>query len=84
MQNKIYIGNLTYNATEDDLRSAFEGFGQINGIKIPFDREHNRPRGFAFVEFASPEHAQAALEMHGKELLGRELKVNMAKEQERR
>lgn len=81
----IYIGNLSYTTTEDELRQAFEGFGQVNSVNIILDRETGRSRGFAFVEMGSDDEANAAItEMNGKELGGRTLTVNQARQRENR
>jgi cold-inducible RNA-binding protein len=76
----IYVGNLSYDTTEDGLRSAFEAFGAVDAARVIMDRYTNRSRGFGFVEMANDGEAQAAIEaMDGKELDGRALKVNEAK-----
>ncbi len=79
----IYVGNLAYNATEDDLRSAFGAFGQVTSVKIVRDRETGRSRGFAFVEMEDGEGAQTAVtQMNGRDLNGRNLVVNEARPRE--
>lgn len=82
--NKLFIGNLSFNLTEADLTEAFsavEGV-EVVAVKIINDRETGRPRGFGFVTVATPEMAQIAIEqMHGKELDGRAIAVNIAKPQ---
>jgi RNA recognition motif-containing protein len=76
----IYIGNLSYRATEDELRQAFEVFGQVNGVQIVKDKISGQSRGFAFVQMADQSQAEAAIAgMHGKEFGGRTLTVNQAK-----
>lgn len=76
----IYIGNLSYETTEDDLRQAFEGFGEVTGVNIIMDRDSGRPRGFAFVEMSSAEEGNAAISgLNGQELNGRTLNVNEAR-----
>jgi len=76
----IYIGNLSYDASEDDVRSAFEAFGQVESVKIIKDRYTGRSKGFGFVEMADDEAAQAAItELNDKEFMGRNLKVNKAR-----
>jgi len=83
---KLYVGNLNYNTTEDSLREAFAANGrQVASVSIIMDRETGRSRGFAFVEMATPEFAQAALqELDGQELDGRMLRINEAREREPR
>ncbi len=79
----IYVGNLAYNATDEELRSAFEAFGQVTTVKIVRDRDSGRSRGFAFVEMEDGEGAQNAVaQMNGKDLKGRNLVVNEARPRE--
>jgi RNA recognition motif-containing protein len=81
----IYIGNLSYEVTEDDLKSVFAEYGSVNRVQIPTDRETGRMRGFAFVEMASDAEETAAIEaLDGAEWMGRDLKVNKAKPREDR
>jgi RNA recognition motif-containing protein len=81
----IYVGNLSYDTGENDLRTAFEEFGTVDDVKIIIDRYSNRSKGFGFVEMSSEEEGKKAIsELNGKELHGRELKVNMAKPRENR
>ena len=76
----IYVGNLSYDTTEDGLRAAFETHGAVEAARVIMDRYTNRSRGFGFVEMADDGEAQAAIEaMDGKDLDGRALKVNEAK-----
>ena len=76
----IYIGNLSFDTTEDHLRQAFEGYGEVSTVKVITDRDSGRPRGFAFVEMSSKDEAIAAISgLNGQELDGRELNVNEAK-----
>lgn len=81
-QNKIYVGSLSYNATADDLQSYFSQYGDIEEVKLINDRDTGRSKGFAFVSFASQQAAQASLSADGVELMGRKIKVNMAREKE--
>ncbi len=75
----IYVGNLSYQATEENLRQAFEAFGKVASATIIKDRYSGQPRGFAFVEMPDDAEAQAAIKnLNGKELLGRQLNVNEA------
>ncbi|MBN2298515.1 MAG: RNA-binding protein [Deltaproteobacteria bacterium] len=77
---KIYVGNLSYEVTEDDLRMAFEQFGQTESVAIIKDKFSGQSKGFGFVEMASKSEGQAAIEgMNGKELKGRALNVNEAR-----
>lgn len=77
---KLYVGNLSFNTTESQLRDLFAAFGEVTSASLVTDRETGRPRGFGFVEFASGEHAQAAIAgMNGKNVDGRDLTVNEAK-----
>ena len=76
----VYVGNLSFEATEDELREAFASYGTVNNVSIITDRMTGRPRGFAFVEMADDTEAQAAIEaLNGKELAGRTLTVNVAR-----
>jgi RNA recognition motif-containing protein len=82
---KIYVGNMSYDAQEDDLRQAFGKFGQVDSATIITDKFSGRSKGFGFVEMSSTEAAQAAIEgLNGKELKGRELIVNEARPQVKR
>lgn len=81
MSKRLYVGNLSYNTSELDLRQAFEGSGTVTDAKLVMDRETGRPRGFGFIEMSSPAEAQAAIsELNGRELDGRVLKVSEAQE----
>ncbi len=76
----IYIGNMSYDTTEDQLREAFTAFGEVSTVNIITDKYDNRPKGFAFVEMVEKEAAMAAISgLNGKEMNGRELNVNEAK-----
>jgi RNA recognition motif-containing protein len=76
----IYIGNMSFDTTEDQLRQAFEGFGEVSTVKIITDRDTGRPKGFAFVEMPELSAANAAIGgLNGHELNGRPLNVNEAK-----
>jgi len=76
----IYIGNLSFDTTEDQLRQAFEGFGEVTTVNIIADRDTGRPRGFGFVEMSSKDEAMAAISgLNGQDLNGRTLNVNEAK-----
>ncbi|MFO1476858.1 MAG: RNA-binding protein [Verrucomicrobiota bacterium] len=85
MSNKLFVGNLSFNTTENDLHDAFAAFGTVTEANLMVDRTTNRPRGFGFVTMSSPEEAQKAIEgMNGKELDGRALTVNIARPREER
>jgi cold-inducible RNA-binding protein len=76
----IYVGNLSYEVTEEDLRQAFESFGQVDSVSIIKDKYSGQSKGFGFVEMASAEGAQTAInDLNGKELKGRRLNVNEAR-----
>jgi RNA recognition motif-containing protein len=76
----IYVGNLSYDATEDDLRQAFEEHGQVSSVKVIADRETGRPRGFAFVEMPNDAEADAAIQaLNLQEIAGRAVTVNEAR-----
>jgi RNA recognition motif-containing protein len=76
----IYVGNLSYEVTEEDLKEAFSAFGQVESVKIIKDNYSDRSKGFGFVEMANKGEAQAAIEgMQGKEIKGRALNVNEAR-----
>ena len=75
----IYVGNLSFDASEDDVRNAFAQFGNVESIKLITDRETGRPRGFGFVTMPDSNEANAAIEsLNGTELLGRELRAREA------
>jgi RNA recognition motif-containing protein len=76
----IYVGNLSYNLNEDDLRSAFDAFGQVSSVNIIFDKITGQSKGFGFVEMPNREEALAAIkELDGKDIKGRAIKVNEAR-----
>ncbi|NEP20233.1 MAG: RNA-binding protein [Leptolyngbya sp. SIO4C1] len=83
----IYVGNLSYSATQEDIEQVFDEYGTVKRVTVPMDRETNRPRGFAFVEMEEDSQEDAAIEaLDGAEWMGRELRVNKARprEQQRR
>ena len=85
MSAKLFVGNLSFNITENDLEDAFAAHGTVVETNLMMDRATGRPRGFAFVTMGSPEEAQKAIEaMNGKELAGRALTVNIARPREER
>jgi len=85
MQNKLYVGNISFNTTEEDLTQIFGEFGQVARATIVTDRETGRSRGFAFVEMGSDAEAQAAIKgLDGSSLDGRQIQVNVARPREDR
>lgn len=81
----IYIGNLSYDATQEDLSAIFSDYGTVKRTQIPVDRETGRSRGFGFVEMSSDDEEESAIEaLNGAEWMGRQLRVNKAKPRERR
>ncbi|MCM2271406.1 MAG: RNA-binding protein [candidate division Zixibacteria bacterium] len=81
----IYVGNLSHDATEQELMDAFAAFGEVKYAKIIKDRETGQPRGFGFVEMSDETQANAAIaEMNGKPFKGRNLKVNVGRPKEER
>ena len=85
MSKNIYVGNLPWSSTEDEVRAAFEAYGQVSSVKLIEDRETGRPRGFGFVEMEDDSAALEAIEaLDGKEFDGRNIKVNEAKPREPR
>ena len=78
----IYVGNLSYSATEDEIRDAFGAFGEVSRVSVITDRETGRSRGFAFVEMANDEEALRAIDgMNDQDIAGRPVRVNEAKPQ---
>jgi cold-inducible RNA-binding protein len=79
ISNKVFVGNLSFDVTRDELIEAFSAAGKVVDAKVPTDRETGRPRGFAFVEFEDDDAAQKSISlMNGKDLKGRPLRVNEA------
>jgi cold-inducible RNA-binding protein len=82
MTQKVYVGNLSYDTTEGTLRTLFAEYGEIESVNLITDRYTGRPKGFAFVEMATDQAAQAAISaLNGKSLDDREIKVDKAKPQ---
>ena len=78
---KLYVGNLPFSATEDEIRSLFDDFGGAIDLHIPMDRETGRPRGFAFVTLSSREQGEAAIgSLDGSDMGGRSLRISEAQE----
>lgn len=81
----MYVSNLGFHTTDDDLRKLFEPFGQVSSAKVITDRETGRSRGFGFVEMASSTEADQAMgKLNGKEIEGRSISVSVARERESR
>ena len=81
----IYVGNLSYQVTEEDIVNVFSEYGTVKRVQLPVDRETGRMRGFGFVEMSSDDEETAAIEaLDGAEWMGRDLKVNKAKPREER
>ena len=77
---KIYVGNLPFTATEEEVRTLFAGHGTVESVALPTDRESGRPRGFGFVQMASSDAAAAIGALNGHSMGGRALRVNEAQE----
>jgi RNA recognition motif-containing protein len=76
----IYVGNLSFEVSEDDLRQAFEAYGEVSSANVVKDKYSGQPRGFGFVEMPNKSEAQTAIEsLNGKDLLGRQINVNEAR-----
>lgn len=85
MESKLYVGNLSYNVSEDDLRELFSQAGEIKEVTLIMDRDTRRPKGFGFVEYMTQADAEKAIQMFNEhELDGRRLTVNMARPREER
>jgi len=84
MSKKLYVGNLPWSATEEEIRAAFEAYGEVTSINLIEDRETGRPRGFGFVEMDDNGAREAIENMDGKDFGGRNIKVNEAKPREER
>lgn len=85
MNNKLYVGNLAYSVRDESLQHAFSEFGSVQSAKVMMDRDTGRSKGFGFVEMGSADEAQAAIRgLHGQQLEGRDLTVNLARPKEDR
>ena len=85
MSNKLFVGNLSFNTTENDLQDAFAAHGTVTEANLMMDRATGRPRGFGFVTMSTPEEAAKAVEaLNGKSVDGRALTVNIARPREER
>ena len=76
---KLYVGNLPYNISDDQLQAMFEKFGTPDSARVVTDRDTGQSKGFGFVEFSNPEQAKAAMALNGTEFGGRALKINEAR-----
>lgn len=84
-QNRLFVGNLSYQTMDRDLQDFFSQAGVVTSVNVMLDKFTGKSRGFAFVEFATPDEANRAVELfHGKELQGRPLTVNIARPREER
>ena len=83
-KSKIYVGNLSYQTTDEELRDFFTQYGAIEEVKLISDFQTGRSKGFAFITFASDDEGEKALAADGTELSGRKLRVNTAKDNPRR
>jgi len=85
MDNRLYVGNLSYSMRDDTLQQQFAAFGHVTSAKVMMERDSGRSKGFGFVEMGSPAEAQAAIQgLNGKEVDGRALTVNIARPMEPR
>jgi cold-inducible RNA-binding protein len=85
MSNKLFVGNLSFDTTENDLQDAFAAHGTVTETNLMMDRTTGRPRGFGFITMSTPEEAQKAIAaLNGSQLGGRALTVNVAKPREER
>ncbi|BDQ38705.1 RNA-binding protein [Pseudodesulfovibrio nedwellii] len=84
MSKNLYVGNLSWSSTEDEVRAAFEAYGEVTSVKLIEDRETGRPRGFGFVEMDDNGAREAIAALDGKDFGGRNIKVNEAKAREER
>lgn len=82
MSKRIYVGNLPFSSTEEEIQSLFGAYGEIISVYLPNDRETGRPRGFGFVEMNDDDATKAISALDGHELGGRALRVNEARESE--
>lgn len=82
MSKRIYVGNLPFSATEDELRELFAQHGEVESVKLVTDRDTGRPRGFGFVDMAEADAGAAINALNGTDMGGRPLRVNEARERE--
>ena len=83
-QNKLYVGNLPYTIDDAQLRDLFSPYGDIDELALIMDRDTGRPKGFAFITFATQQAAEKALAENGKDVGGRAMRVNIAEEKKPR
>ena len=83
MENKLFVGNISWDASDEDLSNLFAEYGEVISARIVTDKFSGKSRGFGFVEMGSDEQAQAAIEaLDGKDFLGREIAVSVARPKE--
>jgi RNA recognition motif-containing protein len=80
----IYVGNLPFSASEDEIRALFAPYGNVESVKLITDRETGRPRGFGFVEMSASDANSAIQALNGKDMGGRPLRINQAQERQER
>jgi RNA recognition motif-containing protein len=80
MMKSIYVGNLPFTATEDEVRDLFAAYGEVESVRLMTDRDTGRPRGFGFVKMGSDDAQSAIQALNGKNLGGRDLRVNEAED----
>lgn len=83
-QNKLYVGNLPYTVNDAQVRDRFSKYGEIDELALIMDRDTGRPKGFAFVTFATQQAVEQALAENGKDVGGRTIRVNIAEERKPR
>ncbi|MCU7880100.1 MAG: RNA-binding protein [Candidatus Thiodiazotropha sp. (ex Lucinoma aequizonata)] len=81
---KLYVGNLPWTATEEDIRELFTGVGEVHSVNLIMDRETHRSRGFAFVEMSQADAERAISQLNGKDFQGRDLRINEAQDKPKR
>ncbi len=85
MSNKLYVGNLSYSVRDEDLQQQFSSYGHVQSAKVMMERDTGRSKGFGFVEMSNSQEAEAAIRgMHGQNMGGRDLTVNIARPMEAR
>lgn len=84
MEQRLYIGNLSYNAKEEELKNLFAQYGTVQSVSVITDKMTGRSKGFAFVEMATPDEAQKALSLNGTDFMGRNITVAEARPKEPR
>lgn len=83
MENKLFVGNISWTATDEDLKTLFSAYGEVLSARIVIDKFTNKSRGFGFVEMANDEQAKAAIDgLHDKDFMGRQISVNVARPKE--